>query len=407
MTYLHALQYLSAEAAREGRAQVSSATYEAYRAALGASETRFQYLLFTADQRGLLCAAYCRAALLSAGIHVGEIADGSCGALSDVLRIDSQPVSPSALRELCHRARAIEQKLLRAAQAQALSTEGGEERTTPDSLDGARRCGAVLPRLFSEAGCRVILLIGRIRDPRLSHLAQASPSHTVAVIGGSEDAPLPVFPKGTAEVISPTCGSTRFRRITDACARAGSRLTLTATSHLQRRAATPFSQTFSYRTVRDCTLRCGAKEALREAMLATEVLLTLRRFGCEVSDTAIRDGVSSVALPTFLAPLSVRPPVIAHAVHDEDDLTVLLQALEEFDGALPRPYRFLCDPSLDAACHLQLSAQGELILTGAGTSAPRPDASDDGSDDATYVLLGKREPLVERISAWQRSVRRL
>lgn len=407
MTYLHALQYLSEYTPGTSVVQ-STALAAAYRSAVGVGETRFYTLLFSADRRSLLCAAYCRAALLAAGIRVGEIADSSCGALSDTLRIDGAPASPTLLRELCHAARAAEQKLLR---PQPSARAAVEESDTPTAnhprpcLDLSLRCGAVLPRLFAETGCRVVLLIGKGSDPRLSALTQSAPAHTVAILGGSENGPLPAFPIGTAEVISPTCGNARFRRVTDACARTGSRLTLTATTHLQRGEHSPFSQRFSYRSVQDGILHCGNHEALRQALLACEALLTLRRFGISLPDACIRQGLATVSLPTFFAPLSLRPPFLAHAIHDPDDVKVLLQSLEEFSTVLPRPIRFVYDATTAPALLAPLRDAGEVMMLEGDTDLPAPSA--EAESVGSCILVGPHDALCRQIEHWQRTVRRL
>ena len=418
MTYLHALQYLDGQGMEDppentGKPprRYDQGAYTTYRSTLCATEPRFLYLLFAADHQGFLCAAYCRSALMAAGICVGEIGDRSSGELSEVLRINGAPVSPAVLRELCHTARATEQRRLRSA-AKAAALQESNETPTHSAIfpvDGAQRCAAVLPRLFADAGCRVILLIGKVTDPRLRSLASTAPACEVAVLSASEHKPLQKFPAQIGEVICPTCSSTVFRRVTDACARAGSRLTLTATSHLKREPPSPFSQTFSYRTLSSCTLRCGTTHALRTAMLAMEALRSLERLGCAVSPQAMRQGFGSVSLPLLFSPLSIRPLLIAHAIHDEDDIDTLQQTLEEFDHALPHPRMLLCDESLsDAECD-RLAALGTPISLreSALPDALIPRDITDGAPTPTYILLGKQHALERRIALWEQKLRPL
>ena len=146
MTYLHALQYLSdsdrdtAEAPEEmprTARRESNPLYDAYSAELHIDVGNVCYLLFDSDAFGLLCASYCRAALRAAGLVVGEIADRTVGELSEVLRVDGTPLSPAHLREVCHLARATEQRILRRAakDAAALVTlVAGMEKFKRDAL---------------------------------------------------------------------------------------------------------------------------------------------------------------------------------------------------------------------------------------------------------------------------------
>ena len=332
MTYSHALQYLDGD---EGATAASPARLAAYASALGSSDGHFFTLSFSSDRIGLAAAAYCRSALLAAGIRTGEIADAATGPLARVLCIDGKPVPPDTLKELCHTARHEEQKMWRdrallAAElgdAEPAAAKPAEKKPLP-RLGAADRCACVLPRLFSDAGCRVLLLIGDPTSPRLRALSERAPEATVAVLSGGENRALPPIRTATAQVIAPTCGRTMFRRISDACARAGSRLTLTVTSELTRHAFRTASQSFSYRSLTGCTLRCGTAAALQSACLSIEALGALRRLGCSISDEHIRKGLSETTLKWHFSPLSIRPLVIVDLVNDADDMASLLQALQ-------------------------------------------------------------------------------
>ncbi len=416
MTYLHAIQYLEGSAAASpptrNATQAEERLYAAYLSALGNTEQKFLFLTFASDRAGLLSAAYCRAALLCAGIRVGEIGDAATGELPEVLRIDGAPVSPTVLRELCHTARAAEQQILRNAAKQAAAQDAEEAAATPPtSFSAIRRCGAVLSRLFADHGCRVILLIGDITDPRLRLLAATSPAHCVAVLSAGEHQDVQKFPVGTGEVVCPTCSRATFRRVTDACSHAGSRLTLTATSHLTSEQPTLFSRRFSYRNIRDCALPSGSIAALRAAMLASEALLALGRLGCPVPTEAIRRGYPTVTLPYFLSPHAIEPLLISHAICGADDTDVLLNTLEEFDAALP-PRRFiLCDASLPAREIDRLAQGGKVIPIAEDeplTTHIFPSATDAKDTSRTvYFLVGSPAALAAHITRWQRTVRAL
>lgn len=422
MTYLHAIQYLqgvtsekhaATPPSRKDAAQTEERLYAAYLSALGSGEQKFLYLSFASDRMGLLCAAYCRAALVHAGIRVGEIGDTASGELSEVLRIDGAPVSPAVLRELCHTARAAEQRLLRDA-AKAAARQSAEDTVSPPptALSAARRCGAVLPRLFADHGCRVILLIGDITDHRLRALSAQSPAHCIAVLSASEHSSVQRFPAGTGEVVCPTCSRATFRRVTDACSQAGSRLTLTATSHLSSDAPTLFSRRFSYRDVTDCTLRGGSSAMLRAVMLASEALFALGRLGCAIPADAMRRGFAAAALADYLSPRSVEPLLITHVICDTDDTDVLLSTLTEFETTLPADRRILCDTSLPSEEKARLAACGTLIDLPKEAALweylPAQQPSDDHiAPSVAYFLVGAPNAIADKIALWQRSLRTL
>ena len=416
MTYLHAMQYLSGKgsakdpssgSAPRAASRESNGAYAEFLAALGSTEPKFYCCLFTADRAGLLCAAYCRGALMAAGISVGEVLDSSLGEPDTALRINGAPILPTALRELCHRARALEQKLLRTKSS--VQKEGDHTPSSlPEAFSATERCGAVLPRLFADAGCRVLLLIGQITDPRIRALANRAPTSTIAVLSAGEHKALQPFPNGTTEVICPTCSSEVFHRVTDACARAGSRLSVIASSQVERHSPSLFSQTFSYRSLRDCTLRCGSSVALRYALLAAEALFSLTRLGCHVPERAIQEGFSSTSFPLYFAPISIRPLLIAHALHDADDTDALALTLEEFSATMPAAPKLLCVDEASASLigHALGNEPGTAPLT-----LPDPDAAvaalRAATEEDVYLLLGQAENLQAVISRWQSSLRRL
>lgn len=412
MTYLHALQYLSGSARdtaelpeempRTARRE-SNPLYDAYCAELHQDAGNVCYLLFDSDAFGLLCASYCRAALLAAGLVVGEIADSTVGELSEVLRIDGTPLSPAYLREICHLARATEQRILRRAAKEVAAQSPDAPRPTIPPLTAAQRCGAVLLRLFAEAGCRVILLIGDTRDDRLRHMTQNAAGGAVAVLSAASHRPLQHFPTGTREVVCPTCNAAVFSKVTDACSRRGSRLTLTTTSHLTRQGVLPFSQKFSYHTLKDCTLRLGTSEALRAAMLATEALLALGRLGCPVPDAAMQHGFAQACAEHIFAPLSIQPLLITHAVHGEDDLQALIDALTEFKDALPTRRLLLCEENLPADWQTALSACGEI----APLTQEQALTAYHAEEEQTTILIGHRATLTALATALKGNIRRL
>ena len=380
MTYSHALQYLDGD---ERATPASAARLSAYATAFGAADGHFLTLSFSCDRIGLAAAAYCRAALLAAGIRTGEIADAATGPLARVLCIDGKPVLPDTLKELCHTARHAEQKMWRdraLLTAEASDTEASPRRTAEKAplphLSAADRCACVLPRLFADAGCRVLLLIGDPTSPRLRALSERAPESTVAVLSGGENRPLPVIRSATAQVIAPTCGRSMFRHISDACARAGSRLTLTVTSELTLHAARTASQSFSYRALSGCTLRCGTSAALQSACLAIEALTALRRLGCSVSDEHIRKGLAETTLKWHFSPLSIQPLIIADQINDADDMAALLQALQQHAASLARPLYAAIDPAMPAELREALLAVCDAVAVDARPS------------DGTTLLVG-------------------
>jgi hypothetical protein len=412
MTYLHALQYLegissteSKQSAKGSRKEERPNITEAYAAALGRLESNFFYLLFPSDRMGLVCAELCRNALMAEGLHVGEIADPSIGPLDRVLRLDGAPVPPPILREICHTARATEQKLLREATKKMLREKEDPSSFSIAAPDAADRCGVVFSRLFADAGCHVVLLIGDIHHPRLRDLAHCAPERCVAILNASQYKPLSHFPKGTQEVICPTCEPAMFRKVTDACSREGSRLSLPTTANLTVHSASPFSARISYRTLTDCSLQNGSSTVTLCAMLCYEALAALTRRGFRpLTDQAVRTGFFRVTPPLFFSPLSIEPLVITHAVTDDDDIDALLAAVAEFDGTLPRTRYVWCTTALPSGARSRLAALGTLCdVQNAEAMLPLPPEA----AGAMHVLVGDPDSLSDIITQRNHSLRAL
>jgi folylpolyglutamate synthase/dihydropteroate synthase len=173
-----------------------------------------------------------------------------------------------------------------------------------------------------------------------------------------------------------------YRQISDACARAGSRLTLTVTSALTRHSFCTGAQSFSYRSIERCPLRCGTTSALQAACLTIETLGALSRLGCNVSREHIRQGLAATSLSYHFSPLSIQPLIIADCVTDADDLTALLQTLQELSPTLPKPLRAIPDPAMPDTerarlleiCGGEMSEESSLI----------------SEDEGTLLLVGSR-----------------
>ena len=138
-------------------------------------------------------------------------------------------------------------------------------------------------------------------------------------------------------------------------------------------------------------------------MLATEALLALGRLGCRISDDAIQRGLAAVSEKHFFAPLSISPLLVTHAVHGEDDLHSLVQAMREFKEALPEHRLLLCEDTLPDAWKKTLAAHGKLAPL---TLQNALDAYQVEDERAT-VLIGHRDTLEELAAALRVSIRRL
>lgn len=279
---------------------------------------------------------------------------------------DGKPIPPPVL---CHHAGEI-----RTVELQQIK-QGHPGATLP----GHERAVELIARCASDGSCRVILL-QCAEDVPLLRLLLARIPRAIAITLLSEDNSIPreSIREGTREVISPAGGQELFRRISDACAISGSRLTLIAGASCQRTDITPASQLLHYRTLHDCRILSGSESAARAGFLTLQTVLSLSRYGLPLSEDAIRTGLGRANLTHDCSVLSIHPLILSDAVQTEQELVVSLRDLAALAPLLPAPRHVWLESALSMpseipewidACHtsdepLLASEDGSIVLLG-------------------------------------------
>ena len=210
----------------------------------------------------------------------------------------------------------------------------------------------------------------------LLRLLMARMPRAIAITLLSEDSSIPreSIREGTREVISPAGGQDLFRRVSDACAISGSRLTLIAGASCLRTDITPASQLLHYRTLHDCRILSGSESAARAGFLTLQTVLSLSRYGLSLSEDAIRTGLGGANLTHDCSVLSIHPLILSDAVQTKQELAVSLRDLAALATLLPAPRHVWLDSTLSMpssipdwidACH----TSDEPLLAPVGGSA--------------------------------------
>lgn len=251
--------------------------------------------------------------------------------------LDGQPIPPSALLPSCQSLAAAEQRML---------------RPQGEHLSGEERCTIVLTHCLSRLGCRVILWEGAPDSAAVSLLLCLLPHALgLTVVSDTDSAQLPLrfLCRGIREVVCTNCDSATYRTISDACVRAECRLSFVSIKECRRSVCRPASQVMDYRNIEGCRLSCGAPSATHAAMLATEVLLTLRRHGLAVNDDAIRQGLSQAVLPLYFAVCAIHPLLIADCIETPLDLPGCVENLRAMQQLTDGRCRLIVQPELQEA----------------------------------------------------------
>ena len=124
-----------------------------------------------------------------------------------------------------------------------------------------------------------------------------------------------------------------YTAISSACAKAGCRLTIPVVSGVTVFESSLCRTVFSYRST-EYTVPLYGAFALQNALCAIEAALALRRLGCPITDSGIRDGLSESTLPARAEILSVSPTVLIDAADDVFSVSALAALLSEKGTAI-------------------------------------------------------------------------
>ena len=118
-----------------------------------------------------------------------------------------------------------------------------------------------------------------------------------------------------------------------ACAKAGCRLTVPVFSGVTVSESSLCRTVFSYRST-EYTMPLYGAFALQNALCAIEAALALRRLGCPITDSGIREGLLHTVLPARAEILSVSPTVLIDAADDAFSISALAALLSEKGTAI-------------------------------------------------------------------------
>ena len=386
MTYAHALRYLTDNARPDAG---DPATLAQLSTRLPAPASSMISVFLPYNRLGSAVAHFLTSVFRQADISVAHILDVPSIPPRERFLINGSAILPPVLAEGCT-----------ALQKQELRLHHTVQNLT---LSAAERAALVLPRLFVEAGCRVLLLQGEADRPTLSLCADAvRRSHTLhipdyAVLDTSADeaslrAALLNIRDGLFEVICTTSSAERFRAVSDACAYSGSRLTLATACHTEN--PLPGNQRVRYRNHVACLLSCGAPSVGVAVALAAETVGALERVGISVSDVALSAGLAAATLsaPDYFNLRSIHPPVVTAAILAPGDIENIAADIAALSSSLPAPHRLWADgQAFPTATHL-ITQQTDLIPT------QEPEAPPDG----TLFLVGAPSDL-QAVTVRQRS----
>jgi hypothetical protein len=359
MTYQHALRYLT-QATEPSSASILLPLSHAK------MEAAPLILCLGNDKQSRTVGEMLRSVLTQGGIdHLSYLNDDTLEAKLRFLH-NGKPIPPPVLCRHAGDIRACELRLVKEAQADA-------------ALPVHERVAELLLRCASEFATRVILLECDKGLPLLRPvLARLHRAQTVAVLSDNTSDPQSIIGEGTKEVISPAGGQAMFRRISDACAKSGSRLTMVAAASCHRTDITSGSQVLHYRALHNCRILSAAESAARAGFLTLQTLSSLARYGLTVSEENVRVGMSRAELSHHCALWSISPLMLSDRIQNDKELAVSLHDLSALVPHLPSPRHLWLDDAL--TIHIPLPEWIDAVHDKDDTTIP--------SDASTCIVIG-------------------
>ena len=364
MTFVRAQRYLLADA--------PGATHEQFAALctrLGRIHVGMRKIAINTNQSGACRMAYLESILLAAGYRVGRWTRMSTDDLRNRICIDGQPISHKQVSELC-------EQILK--EIDAMQTE---QETI--SFDSEQKLCALAMLAFFCHGCDVVLL-DISKDCTMDPMWVCSPYTVVMPCGmGTRDTALAkkqaaqicrAVRRGTREVISGFVGGEVYNLLSQACAAAGSRMTVPAKSEVVVSEQSLGKCVFTYRGKGPYRLRSSYVVQEEAALAAIEACYALRRDGVRLPGQAMAAGVQKAQIALCFDVVTVRPGVIASAACTQEDVRSLLFALHQKSGSFggkvvlcteQAPERLLAAFEKEFAGEDSYAVQ-EIILVGQG-----------------------------------------
>ncbi len=319
MTFVRAQRYLLADA--------SGATGEQFAALctrLGRVQAGIRKIAVSANLGGSCRIAYLESILLAAGYRVGVWTRMGTDDLRSRVRIDGQPISHKQVCDLC-------EQIMK--ESDAMCTE--------DSLvefSSEQKLCALALLAFCCHGCDVVLL-DISEDCTQDPMWVAAPYTLVMPCGfGTRDTALAkkqavqlsrAVRRGTREVITGFVGGEVYNLLSQACAAAGSRLTVPAKSEAAVSEQSLGRTVFTYRGKGPYRLHASFEVQFQAALAAIEACYALRRDGVRLPGQAMMAGLQKAEVPVCFDVVTVRPGVIVSAATTQEDVRALTHALHE------------------------------------------------------------------------------
>ena len=376
MTYQHALQYLSQS---NGGAQ-HNLPPDALFARPGKLGQEVVAVYVSHDKLGSATARYLRGVLRRARVGCLHVCFGEDTLPRERYVLDDAPLSPSLLCPEAQAVRTLEISLQRSHPAH--KQHGTQVTFSPDL-----RRAAILLCCAEQSEVRVLILEGNADSPDVEAFGRCIPRLRGLTLVSAGDtlqrAALATIPR-SSEVITHAPGGEAYRRLSDACAQSGIRLTLIPASRIERHAVTLGSQLLSYDALHDVCITPGTLLAARAAALAVSAASFLARLGLSIPDEDVARGLSGVFVPHLCAMHAIEPLLLTEQVSHAAEAVSALHDLVELQHVLPRPRRLYVDPALALDKEALPPALFDEVTEGL-------DTRDDTEKIGTGILLGRAD----------------
>ena len=323
MTFVRAQRYLSAPAG-----SASAEQFAALCTRLGRIQAGIRKIAVSTNQSGACRMAYLESILLSAGYRVGVWTRMGSDDLRSRIRLDGQPIAHKQVCDLCEQI--------------AKEIDGMRTEQPAITFDAEQKLCALALLAFCCHGCDVVLL-DVSEDCMLDPMWVASPFTLVMPCGfGTKDTALAkkqavqfcrAVRRGTREVISGFVGGEVYNLLSQACAQAGSRLTVPAKSEASVSEQSLGKTVFTYRGKGPYRLHSCFEVQIEAALAAIEACYALRRDGVRLPGQAMAAGLQKAQVPVCFDVVTVRPGVIVNALITVEDARALLAALHQRMGS--------------------------------------------------------------------------
>ena len=322
MTFVRAQRYLT-----EKSRAASGEHFFSLCMRLGRIHAGIRKVCVSDNADGACRAAYLERILLCAGYRVGRMTRQETEDLRSRIRLDGQPISH---KQVCELTEQIMQGI------DGLRKGLGE--SAPGSFDSEQKICALAMLAFCCHGCDVIIFEAA-RDHASDPMSAAAPYTLVMPCGfgtkdtaqskkQAQDACLAIK-RGTREVVTGFTGGEVYNLISQACAAAGSRLTVPAKSEAVVKESALAKTEFTYRGKGPYRLHSSYSVQFEAALAAIEACFALRRDGVRLPGAAIASGLQSAEVPLCFDVLTVRPGVIVSVASSNEDVRALLCALHQ------------------------------------------------------------------------------